>query len=329
MAVKNQIENICGLNNNCILFQTPNQQIVIILACDNEKLINELIKTIPEKIITKTSSIPGSTISIGVGGICKCLADLHISFKQAVKSLEHRFIQGNNSILTLDKERALNHNLSFRLEHYMQNIQEIIKYYSEEKIKSVITDFFDTLKNETVPVYILKLEINKFLITILQNLNSIGLDYRDLNISDSEDPFNIISSFQTIDEILSWFIILGDNIYLKMKEKRKNFAEKKVFEIQYYLEENYSDSELSIEKICNAFYLSSSYLSRIFKKYTNKTFTEYLTSIRMSKACELLKTSDKKIYEIAELTGFREPGYFNVIFKKTLNMSPSEYRASL
>ena len=40
----------------------------------------------------------------------------------------------------------------------------------------------------------------------------------------------------------------------------------------------------------------------------------------MSKACELLKTSDKKIYEIAELTGFREPGYFNVIFKKTLNV---------
>ncbi len=329
MAVKNQIENIIKQKNNFLLFQTNNQQIIIILAGKDKEGISELSRTIPEKIIKEAFYIPGSTVSVGIGGDCSNLKDIHISFKQALKSLEYRFIQGNNSILTLDENRAVSQKLSFRLEQYLQEIQVIIKYNSEEKINIVIDNFFDALRNELVPLYIIKLEINKFLIAILQTLHSIGINYDNLEIEESSDPFNIVSSLTTIDEIHHWFIDMGKIIYLKMKEKRQNFAEKKVFKIQNYLEENYWDSELSIEKICSIFYLSSSYLSRIFKKYTNKTLVEYLTSIRMARACELIKTSNKKTYEIAELTGFNEPGYFNVIFKKTMNMTPSEYRNSL
>jgi two-component system response regulator YesN len=49
----------------------------------------------------------------------------------------------------------------------------------------------------------------------------------------------------------------------------------------------------------------------------------------MEEAKKLLKTTDFKSYEIAEKTGFADPRYFSIIFKKTLGLTPMEYRRSL
>ncbi len=56
------------------------------------------------------------------------------------------------------------------------------------------------------------------------------------------------------------------------------------------------------------------------------TFIDYLTSVRIRKAIELLHSGELKIYEIAELTGYANQHYFSNVFKKNLGVSPAEYR---
>ena len=72
--------------------------------------------------------------------------------------------------------------------------------------------------------------------------------------------------------------------------------------------------------------MSYSYFSRMFKNITGLSFTEYLNSVRISKAIELLIKTDMSITEIAVETGFTTPSYFIYKFKKQKSLSPKTYR---
>ncbi|MGN1124413.1 MAG: AraC family transcriptional regulator [Eubacterium sp.] len=65
-----------------------------------------------------------------------------------------------------------------------------------------------------------------------------------------------------------------------------------------------------------------------FKKYTGKTVVEYLKSIKMNKACELLKNTDTPIIEISNILGYASLSHFNRIFKDCLGITPAAYRKS-
>ena len=59
------------------------------------------------------------------------------------------------------------------------------------------------------------------------------------------------------------------------------------------------------------------------------TFSDYIVSLRMQKARELLRDESKSIEQIAELVGYNDYFYFTKVFKKSQGISPSKYRKSL
>lgn len=65
-----------------------------------------------------------------------------------------------------------------------------------------------------------------------------------------------------------------------------------------------------------------------FKKYTGKTVIEYLKSIKMNKACELLKNTDTPIIEVSNILGYASLSHFNRAFKECLGITPAAYRKS-
>jgi two-component system response regulator YesN len=92
-----------------------------------------------------------------------------------------------------------------------------------------------------------------------------------------------------------------------------------------YINSNYSE-EISLNELSEKFHLNTTYICDLFKEITDKTFLEYITDIRMKKACELLKDTRLSIAEIAEKTGYKDYYYFNKVFKKNLGVPPGKYR---
>jgi two-component system response regulator YesN len=72
--------------------------------------------------------------------------------------------------------------------------------------------------------------------------------------------------------------------------------------------------------------MSNSRFSTVFAQQSGKTFTEYLTGLRMNRAKELLRETDKRSSEIAFEVGYNDAHYFSYMFKKQTGMTPSEYR---
>ena len=95
-----------------------------------------------------------------------------------------------------------------------------------------------------------------------------------------------------------------------------------------FLKQNYHSSELNINEVAVRTFLSRSYFSRLFKDVTGQNFSVYLQNLRISEACTLLKTTDKKVTEILSDVGFRDIKNFNRLFKKITGKTPGEYRKS-
>ncbi len=88
------------------------------------------------------------------------------------------------------------------------------------------------------------------------------------------------------------------------------------------------DKDISRQELADSFYFSTAYFTRFFKNKTGVNFIDYLTTIRMEKAIELLSTR-ATIDEIAKLVGYKSRGHFISNFRHYTSMSPTEYRKQI
>ena len=94
-----------------------------------------------------------------------------------------------------------------------------------------------------------------------------------------------------------------------------------------YIAEHYYEN-LMLADVAQKAGVSAGYLSTLFQKQLSKGFVDYLTEIRIERACTYLQQNYLKTYEIAYKVGFRDEKYFSKVFKKVKGQSPSEYRKS-
>lgn len=100
-----------------------------------------------------------------------------------------------------------------------------------------------------------------------------------------------------------------------------------IAEAKDYIAGNFGRSDFSLNMISTHIGVSPSYFSSIFKQETGQSFVEYLTKVRIDKACELLKCTTLRTAEIGERVGYNDPHYFSATFKKTTGQSPKEFKS--
>lgn len=90
----------------------------------------------------------------------------------------------------------------------------------------------------------------------------------------------------------------------------------------------YFNKQVELSDISKQLGVSVNHLSKLFKQHTKLTPTQYIIKLRVEKAKELLKKSDKNIVEISFETGFKSLSNFYKCFKEETEFTPSEYRKS-
>jgi len=101
--------------------------------------------------------------------------------------------------------------------------------------------------------------------------------------------------------------------------------EKRINIVCLYIQKHATET-LTIHKAAALIHLSPSAFCKFFKRMTAKTFSDYVNEIRITNVCNDLLATDKQVAEIAYENGFETLTYFNRIFLKKKNMSPSSYR---
>lgn len=92
-----------------------------------------------------------------------------------------------------------------------------------------------------------------------------------------------------------------------------------------YIQGHFSE-EMYLSDLAREFHLNPTYLCELFRKKTGRTFTKYMTDLRMDNALQFMKFSDMSMSEIAGKVGFNDYFYFSKLFKKNFGVSPAQYR---
>lgn len=95
-----------------------------------------------------------------------------------------------------------------------------------------------------------------------------------------------------------------------------------------YIDRCYGKQELSLEEVGDVLGLNPTYFCRLFKRITGHGFSEYLNYVRITKSEELLQNTSMSILDISLEVGFSSVSYYNRVFKKMKNCTPSVYRSA-
>lgn len=131
--------------------------------------------------------------------------------------------------------------------------------------------------------------------------------------------------------LLAELLILINVSIDELKEKEYHYSQfmhPKISQIVQYINSNYY-KPITLTSMAEKFYISPSYLSKLFKNTTNFTFTEYINNVRIKNAKKLLEEPSYRIIDVAYKVGFANNTHFTRTFKEVTGMSPTDYRKLL
>ncbi|WP_413306342.1 response regulator [Bacillus sp. 1P10SD] len=114
------------------------------------------------------------------------------------------------------------------------------------------------------------------------------------------------------------------NIFRETREESTNVS-KQFQEILQFIDDHLG-GEITLKHIADHVYLNPQYVGHLFKSELGTTFTEYITEERLKRAKKLLKGTNLKVYEVAQLSGYKSPKHFMTVFKMETGMTPVEFR---
>ena len=161
-------------------------------------------------------------------------------------------------------------------------------------------------------------------VAALQQLNAPG----ENDFPNDQYDCRAVLRLDNLDDIRNWglrYLVKLENVF---RNTQNGSVEKAVQKAIRYMQDNYC-RDLSLTSVAESIYLNPSYLSRIFKQYTGKNFTDFLTRVRINKAVEFLRDGRYKIYEIGERVGYHNSKYFIKQFKQITGFTPKNYRVNL
>lgn len=322
-AKKNICMDTVG-NQHCVF--DDNNRTVIIFNLDRYGDDYQNIAYDTMEVILKAIQIAMKIPSAGaLGGRVKQVHELNRSYCEANRALECRYILGYDQIYDIHDIDYMDNVFIYPTDEIKQFIYSM-KFQSHNQMKETIETIEKVcMKNRNLSIENIKMIYFELLNSIMKELSGVKSSQKELwkkglSLYKTMDRINTINRLS--EEILTYADQVSKSFHAAVNTSSRILIQK----VKNYIELHYMEAELSQNRVADYAGISTGYLSGLFKKETGVNFIEYLTNVRMEHAMELMRTSDKKNYEIAEETGFSSPHYFSISFKKYSKMSPSEYR---
>lgn len=298
-------------------------QLVIVVYEDIDKFTSAF-----ENLIKLGRMELGFCITIGIGNKYKNLTDVHISYREACSAALLDRVYGREIVYIFNDLNFGNKVYSKQL-HILGDtkLYDDLKIGAFPEIKNDIVDIITQIKSSKLELDAINTIIYNVVLLSCKTINELGYDIFEIMGEDFNLHFDVkeINNLVQLEEwLLSFFYKVNEYI----NQKRSNRNEKLLSKVKDYVDGNYSEN-ITLTSISKDFGISSGYLSVLFNDYIGQNFIDYLTNLRIQSAKNLLKSTDLKIYEIADRVGYRDAYYFSTAFKKIVGINPTDYREKL
>lgn len=319
--IKHLIEiTVSDVYPGSITFQMESEQFISIIDL-GEKNTSAISDTLRNIHILTSNDIQYFSIIIAVSNIYQDASCLNTAYNEALKIMKHRKLNDENQILTVENVSAIKLNIYLPVEQ-----EKRITEAMANGDKQSLTELIDHILNENLKKSDDAYSIGRLSIEIVNNfmkiLNDLKINIKD--IINMDEIYEDFEDFCTIDQHkdLLHQLIIQFTDYIGEKRKNNDYISSFVLD---YIHNNYME-DIYLDLIATKLNISPNYLSTLFKDKTGVNFIDYINSIRVDKAKELLVTGTKKVIEIASVTGFKSIQSFIRTFKRYTSKTPNEYR---
>ncbi|MDQ1912671.1 helix-turn-helix domain-containing protein [Paenibacillus sp. GD4] len=300
-------------------------QVTLIGSSEEGAEFKEQIFTLSDEIQKAIYQYLNMKVSIGISRPFSSFADARQALHEAMTSLKYRVGLGQESILFIEDVQPQKSNLYMYPQEGEQALLDAIRAgdpeQSEQALKQLIGELFQPrAQHQDYQLSLLRLLVD--LLKFGQEL-SIPMDRI------AEDEASLIQSLfklRNVEEIEHWFLSMFVLPYIQELGNRRDSQFKHISEAVIDMIHREFDSELTLELCSSRINYHPHYVSRVFRQETGINFGEYLTQYRIDMAKKWLKESDLKIVEIAERLQYNNSANFIRSFRKTVGMTPGQYR---
>lgn len=259
--------------------------------------------------------------------------DLGTSYKEARTALRSRnLLVKQNWLHEINSSERPKPN-QLHLANYEEDLRLAVRSSQPERIEEAVLVFTNQVKQlESITIEQLELWWHEYNVFRSHWLNTY-LPGQDMNtnwtsLGEAEKSNLIVPmdehgklSIQLWQQELIYGLNQLSQLIVRNMSKENNV----IYEIVQYIDHHYQE-EITLQDIASRFFLSREYISRKFKQEMKENLSDYIGRIRMEKAKLLLLNPNLRISQISEMVGYKDEKYFSKVFKKTLDISPNEYR---
>lgn len=305
----------------CVVGNLVSNKIPVFVPCDTKMDYNERIEMIDQcrelsRMLQKETDIQ---FRIGVGSVKK-MSEAMESYQEAIKSL----VSTTARVAHVDDlPVGCEYEESYPIDLEKKIFEELNKGDVETCVETC-RQFFDwmieTYGEEDSNVRLKALE---FVLFAEQDAYlSGGMVYR---FEERRDYLPTVTGVSRNSELRTWFLDKMREACRNVTVKKEEHANSIIEKAKAYIDEWYR-KDISLDDVSRQMNLSPYYFSKLFKEETGENFIEYLTRLRINKAKILLMDKEKSMKEICAEVGYSDPNYFSRIFKKSVGVTPTEFR---
>jgi AraC-like DNA-binding protein len=312
MALGDYPTYVIKMNRNllCVLINLPDS--------DNLDSITENIRNVLSLFNNDKDLL---TLKSGIGRIYPEFMGMNKSYNEALRAL------ASLSPLSSDKVKVFSEGSTSISYHYSINDENKLYNYLVGGYKDEALTFLNLLIEKNYHSSPSEESIKKFYLevynTALRATNEKKQSVEklmDIGYINLPNDITLLSN----DKVNTYIMDLVNKILSISKPSGKI----DLVQITNYIKEHFTE-DIYLERLAEEFNVSDKYLSRLFKDSLGTGFHEYLASLRVSKAKELLLETNHPVTKIGEMVGFTTHSTFFRIFKKFEGINPTQYRENL
>ncbi len=268
------------------------------------------------------------TVTIGVGDFVEESENLLIAYGQAEEALGRKIIMGANQVILY--ERVIDDSIHLPVHEFLLEIREVSRMYrmGEPQWVEGFNELFYALrlgnlsKDDAITI------VNLLLNTIYKEMMELPEEYlvlwKDGTMPAMNDAY---AEFESLEKVRLSFLAALCSFEQKIKASREAKQYSPIVEqIRNYIDQHYTNPDVSLTHLGEVFSTNPKYISYIFKEQLGVKFMNYLTDVRVEQAKRLLVSTDDLIPDIAAQVGYVHAVSFNRVFKKVVGMTPGGYR---
>jgi two-component system response regulator YesN len=309
--------------SKCLVFKDDNGSTIILFWGAEEEGEEELLfqsNSHVVKLLEVVKDCLKVTASAGTG-LPITRRDVPVSFRQAIRALHERVLYGYNIVIPFTNNTSPNENIPLFDMDLERQIQLALETRDGPKALELIHLWYRDKCEASPSVEALQEQILFMQSLLIKVIHAQG--WSVLEVVREEFAF-----FQRPDAIAGKKQIVEGvekiiHKFLSFAEEQRSFKSNHFVTQLMEIAEQSMDQDISLHTIAGQLFVHPSYLSRLFKKGTGKTFSTYIQERKMQRAKEFLQEG-AKVYEASQRVGYRDISYFTKLFRKYWGITPSD-----